>query len=120
MWSIIGANYKVVVEKNGPLWCMTATTPGREPVRYSNVYVSVEAALEEAEHFAALTLSKWGLSDWQAKAFTKPGLTPSTQTDSGLGLAPPPPRRSVGHFPIGLIDFRAKVRESSRYKCALV
>jgi hypothetical protein len=118
MWSLIGTNYVVIVEEQGPLWCMTATTPGREPVKYSNVYVSAEAALQEAEWFAALTLSKWGLRDLQVRAFTKSALTSKALSDSGLWLARPPPA-VVRHFPIDLIDFRAKVRESSRYKCAL-
>jgi hypothetical protein len=56
-----GANYKVIVEEQGPFWCMTATAPGRAQVRFSNVYVSAEVALEEAERFASLALSKWGI-----------------------------------------------------------
>ena len=74
---LIGANYKVIVEEQGPLWCMTATAPGRAYVRFSNVYVNAEMALEEAEKFALLTLSKWGIQlerpvEWETDSRSHP------------------------------------------------
>ena len=68
--------YKIIVEEQGLLWCMSVRAPGRTHIRFSNVYGSAEAALEEAETFAAVALAKWGMVldgpiQWEIAALTE-------------------------------------------------
>ena len=76
--SVPGTDYKVIVEAQGLLWCMTITAPGRTHIRFSNIYNSAADALGEAEGFAAFVLANWGITldgpiRWETRAFSAAG-----------------------------------------------
>ena len=56
-----GYRVKVVGQTSG-LWTMTVTGRNGARLQFSNVYATVENALDDAETFACYALESWGMT----------------------------------------------------------